>query len=530
MLRRLAFLLVIAWAAPVCVFAAEPVDLAMVGRIRHEAFANSKVMDTLAELTDVIGPRVTGSPQMKQANEWTRQQLESWGLQDAHLESWGPFGEGWTLEHVSVHLVAPTEAPLMALPKAWTPGTDGVVRGALVQVTLDSEEDLEKHAGTLAGKILLLEEASELKSNQEPLLERYNEQELEELAKYEVPTGPQDQWRKGLAKRIAFGKVLRSFLEEEQVVATLEPSSRDGGTVRVGRGGSREPGEPKGVAGLVMAVEHYNRLLRLVARKLDVVLELDVRTRFHGDDLMAYNTLAEIPGAEKRAGVVMLGAHLDSWHAGTGATDNAAGVAVVMESARILQSLGVRPKRTIRVALWSGEEQGLEGSRAYVRQHFAARPEPEDPEQRKLPSFLRKDTGPLQVQPEHALLSAYFNLDNGTGKIRGVYVQENAAVVPIFEAWLEPLKDLGAGTITMRRTGGTDHLAFDAVGLSGFQFIQDDVEYSSLTHHTNLDVYDRVQREDLMQAAAVLTSFAYHAATRDGLLPRKPMPDPDRKP
>jgi Zn-dependent M28 family amino/carboxypeptidase len=239
---------------------------------------------------------------------------------------------------------------------------------------------------------------------------------------------------------------------------------------------------------------------------------------------MGYNTIAEIPGTDKKGEAVMLGAHMDSWHAGTGATDNAAGVAAMMEAVRILKTLDVRPRRTIRIALWSGEEQGLLGSRAYVRDHLASRPEPKDPAQQELPSFLRKPTGPLTVKPEHAKFSVYFNMDNGTGRIRGIYAQENAAVVPIFETWLKPLADLGATTVTMRNTMGTDHTSFDAVGLPGFQFIQDDVEYSARSHHSNADVYERLQREDLIQASIVIATFVYHTAMRDRLLPRKPMP------
>ena len=284
-------------------------------------------------------------------------------------------------------------------------------------------------------------------------------------------------------------------------------------------------GEATGPTALVLAQEHFNRIARLLASGKEVELELDVRARFHDDDEMAYNTIAEIPGSDRKAEVVMLGAHLDSWHAGTGATDNAAGSAVAMEALRILKALDVRPRRTIRIGLWTGEEQGLLGSRAYVKQHFAARPDP-SPEEREIPSSLRRDTGPLTLKPDHARLSVYFNLDNGTGKVRGVYLENNAAAMPIFEAWLEPFEDLGARTLTMRRMtgGGTDHQPFDSVGLPGFQFIQDEGDYSSRTHHTNWDVYDRIQREDMMQASVVMAAFAYNAAMRAEMFPRKPLP------
>jgi hypothetical protein len=515
-------------AAPAVPGAEEPVDLAVVTRIRDEGYNNSKVMDTLAHLTDVIGPRLTGSPQLREANEWTRRQLESWGLQDARLESWGPFGRGWTFERASVHMVTPTSAPLIALPLAWTPGTNGPARGAVVKWKLESEADLERARGALAGKVVLLDDARELKGPDKAFFNRYSDAELRQLAEFgggddgRRPRRPRD--REGALRRARFQKARREFLAAEKALATVEASAREGSLVRVAGGGSRHLGEEPGVTGLVMAAEHYNRLVRLVERGTPVDLEIDVRARFLDGDLMAANTLAEIPGADKRGEVVMLGAHLDSWHGGTGATDNAAGAAVVMEAARILSALGIKPRRTIRVALWTGEEQGLLGARAYVREHFGARPEPTDPAERSLPSYLRRSTGPLSLRPDHARLSAYFNVDNGSGRVRGVYTQQNAAAVPIFEAWLRPFADLGATTVSNRNTGSTDHVPFDAVGLPAFQFIQDDADYSTRTHHTNLDVYDRAQRDDLVQASTVLASFAYHAAMREERFPRKALP------
>jgi hypothetical protein len=512
--------------------AEEPVDFGMVTRIRDEGFGGSKVMETLFQLTDVIGARLTGSPNLKRANEWTRDQLTAWGLANAHLESWGPFGRGWSFDSATVRVIAPAEAPLVAYPKAWTPGTAGAVRGKAMKVSLESDADLEKMKGKLAGTVLLLDAARELKGPDKPLFTRYSDQELEDLALFQVsgqrravPPGVADQPldREGFLKRQRFQRTLRAFLKAENVLATLEPSARDGGIVRVAGGGSRQKDEDPGVTALVMAAEHYNRLVRLLDRGQAVELEVDVRARFHDDDVNAYNTVAEIPGTDKKGEVVMLGAHMDSWHAGTGATDNAAGCAVAMEAVRILKALGVQPRRTIRIALWSGEEQGLLGSRAYVRQHFGSRPAP-SPEERELPSYLRRETGPVTVLPEHAKLSAYFNLDNGTGKIRGIYTQGNTAAAPIFEAWFRPFADLGAHTLTNRNTGGTDHLAFDAVGLPGFQFIQDAADYATRSHHTNMDVYDRIQREDLMQASVIMASFVYNAAMRDAMFPRKPMP------
>ena len=511
--------------------AQERVDLDMVNRIRQEGFRNSKVMDTASHLMDSIGPRLTGSPNMKKANDWTRKQLEEWGLVNAHLESWGPFGRGWSYEECTVRMLAPDTDELVALPVAWTPGTNGPLRAPLVHVKLATDEDLKEQKGKLAGKILLLGDMRDVRPQERALSERYDQKSLAEIEEYEIPglvprprPGQPPFNRAEFLKRRQFRRTLDKFLLEEKVAAVIEPGALDGGTFRVqGISNGWKPDAPKTFPQVMMAIEHYGRLARLVDRKEDVQIEMNVQTRFYDADNMAYNTIAEIPGTDKKGEVVMLGGHMDSWHGGTGATDNGAGVAVAMEAVRILQALNVRPKRTIRIALWSGEEQGLLGSRAYAAQHFGSRPEPKggDPD---MPSFLRPSTGPLTLKPEQAKLSAYFNLDNGTGRVRGVYTQENVAVVPIFQAWMEPLKDLGVTTITNRNTSGTDHLSFDAVGLPGFQFVQDEVEYETRTHHTNMDVYERLVREDLMQASVVMACFVYDAAMRDGMMPRKPLP------
>jgi carboxypeptidase Q len=521
--RRLSLTLGACLAIPAVLGATESVDYGAVTAIREEAFSRSQVMETLAQLTDVIGPRLSGSPAAKRANEWTRDQLATWGLANARLESFGPFGRGWSLDHASVHAVAPFAAPLIALPKAWTPGTEGVVRGKVVKAKLESEADFEKAKGKLAGQIVFLADARDLARPEKPFFRRFGEADLLDLARFDT-ADPRD--REAARKRYRFQRALRDFLIAEGAVAAVEPSERDGGVVRVAGAGSRVKGENPGVPVLVMAAEHYNRLVRLLDRGLPIELELDLRIRFHDDDEMAYNTIAEIPGTDKASEVVMLGAHLDSWHAGTGATDNAAGSAVAMEAMRILKKLALKPRRTVRLALWTGEEQGLLGSRAYVRQHFGSRPEPTSPDEQDIPASLRTPAGPLSLKPEHALLSAYFNLDNGTGRIRGVYTQGNVAAVPIFTAWLAPFADLGAGTLTNRNTGGTDHLSFDQVGLPGFQFIQDEADYDSRTHHTNVDMYDRLQKDDLMAASAIMASFVYHAAMRDERFPRKPLPTP----
>jgi hypothetical protein len=509
----------------------EHVDLDMVTKIRLEGFRDSKVMETASHLMDSIGPRLTGSPNMKRANEWTRRQLEEWGLSNAHLESWGPFGRGWSYQASTVRMLAPDTEELLVLPVAWTPGTNGPVRGTPVKVKLTDKEDLEKNRGKLAGKIVLVGDMRDVRPQEKALSDRYSEKTLAELSLYQIP-GLTPYARPGLPpfnreeflRRREFQRALTKFLDDEKVAVVIEPGALDGGTFRVqGASNGWKKDAPPSVPTVMMAIEHYGRLARLLDRKEDVQLEVNVQTRFNDDDAMAYNTIAEIPGTDKNAQVVMLGGHMDSWHGGTGATDNGAGVAVAMEAVRILKAVNAHPRRTIRIALWSGEEQGLLGSRAYVSQHFASRPEPKG-EDSDLPSFLRPPTGPLTIKPEHAKFSAYFNLDNGTGKIRGIYTQENSASVPIFEAWMEPLKDLGVTTITNRITSGTNHLSFDAVGLPGFQFIQDAVEYDTRTHHTNMDVYERLQREDLMQAAVVMACFVYDAAERSAEMPRKPLP------
>jgi carboxypeptidase Q len=504
----------------------ERIDYDMVTRIRQEGFRNSHVMETASALTDGIGARLTGSPNMRKANDWTRDRLAEWGLANSHLESWGPFGRGWSYEAVSVRMTSPDVVPLLALPIAWSPGTNGPIRGKAVLAKLTTAEDLEKQRGKLRGRIVLTDELRQIKPQEKAASERYDDKTLEELWEYGVPTARDpEEYR----RRREFRRALNKFLEEEKPLAVIDPGALDGGTFRVQQSGSWRKDDPIGVPALVMSVEHYGRIARLLAQKKDVELEVDLRTHFYDDDPMSYNTVAEIPGTDKSGQIVMLGGHLDSWHAGTGATDNAAGCAVAMEAVRILKAVGARPHRAIRIALWSGEEQGLLGSEAYVMQHFASRPVPADPRERENFS-LRRATGPLTVKPEHAKLSAYFNVDNGTGKIRGIYAQENAAVVPIFERWLEPLKDLGATTVTMRNTRGTDHESFDAVGLPAFQFVQDEIEYETRTHHTNQDVYERLQRDDLMQASVVLATFVWQAAVRDERLPRKPLPREEPRP
>jgi len=532
-LRFAASLLALAIAAPIDLLAApaplpntETVNWEVMSQIRQEGFHNSKVMEIESQLTDVIGARLTGSPNMKRANEWTRDQFTEWGLVNPHLESFR-FGRGWSNEYTEVRMVAPQASTLLAYPKAWTVSTNGLLRSPVVKAKLATKEDLDKYKGQLSGKIVLNGETREVKPQDKPALERYDEKRLTEIAQYEIPSEKPRFNRDEIAQRIAFQKTLNQYLMDEHVAAIIDPSrAGEAGLVFVQSGASYEPNTPAGVPSLVMAIENYGRLTRLLDRNIPVELEIDVRNTFYDSDPNAYNTVAEIPGTDKKDELVMLGAHLDSWHAGTGATDNAAGSAITMEAIRILKAIGFKPRRTIRVALWSGEEQGLLGSHAYVKDHFGSHVTPTDPKELAMPEWLRKEDTPLTLKPEQAKVSAYFNVDNGTGKIRGVYLQENEGVEPIFSAWMQPFNDLGMSTLTMRNTGGTDHESFDAVGIPGFQFIQDPVEYMTRTHHSNADVYERIQREDMMQAAVILAAYVYDAAMRDNMLPRKPLPKP----
>jgi len=503
----------------------EKLDLETTGRIRYEGFHNSKIMDYASGLMDSIGQRLTGSPNMKRANEWTREQLTAMGLSNAHLEPWGPFGRGWANQYVNVRMTSPDVATLLAYPKAWTPGTNGVVQGKCIRAIIDDKKDFDKYKGKLAGMIVILGPDVEVKPITEPPYKRLSDDDLAKQSDYQIP-GDHPPFRYAdFVKRQQFIKDLNQFFADEKVLAVIDHSRQTsgGGTVFVQSGGSYKTGETTTVPQLTMALEHWTRVARLLEQKKDVSLELNVANTFYDDDPMQYDTIAEIPGTDKKDELVMLGAHLDSWHAGTGATDNGAGTIVIMEAVRILKALNIQPRRTIRIGLWSGEEQGLLGSQGYVQNHFGSRPPMDDPSMKGMPTLLRREAGEVTVKPEQAKISAYFNVDNGTGKIRGVYLQENEAVAPIFDAWMKPFKDLGMTTLTMRNTGGTDHLSFDAVGIPGFQFIQDPIEYETRTHHSNMDVYDRLQPDDLKQMAVIVAGFVYDAATRDQMLPRKPI-------
>lgn len=513
----------------------EKVDLEMMKKIRAEGLERSQVMDTLSWLTDVIGHRLTGSPGMKASNEWTAKRLTEYGLANAKVEPWGTFGRGWSFDKVSIHVTEPTPFPVIGYPKAWTPGTNGPVTGEVIFANIQNEADFEKYKGKLKGAIVLAQPARQVNAWFKAPGSRATDEELLRLANAEPPIpgqqrggppqGNPDQINQMMQARALAGK-RTEFLKAEGAAVLVDAGRGDGGTVFVQGGGSQSADAPVGLPSISIAVEHYNRIIRILDKGIKVKMEVDIKAQFHNQDLTAYNTVAEIPGTDKKDEIVMLGGHMDSWQGGTGATDNAAGVSVAIEAVRILKALGVQPRRTIRIALWSGEEQGLLGSRAYVANHFASRPAPQGQQGARGGGGggFGGPQGPLTTKPEYDKFSVYFNLDNGTGKIRGIYLQGNEAARSIFRAWFSPFKDLGASTITINNTGGTDHQAFDGVGLPGFQFIQDEVEYSSRTHHSNMDVYDRIQADDMKQAATIMAAFVYNAAMRDDKFPRKPMP------
>lgn len=488
----------------------EPVDLDAIYRIKEEGFERSKVMETVSYLTDIHGPRLTNSPGMRAAAEWTLERMKAFGV-PATLEAWGPFGRGWANERTSVHVLSPGLWPVVAFSKAWAPGTNGAVTGDAVYAPITDESQFTQYQGLLKGRFVLLSPRRAVASLFSAPARRYSDEDLKGLSREVVaPTAA----AASTAAAEAFRRKRMAFLVAEGVAGILEVSPNDRGdnlTVRV-QGplvgeGSRDPKDPPPLPHLVVAAEHYHRMVRALELKQRVSLEVDVRNRYYDDSMNTHNIVAELPGTDKADEVVLVGAHFDSWHSGTGATDNGVSSAVVMEAMRILKASGLRLRRSVRMVLWTGEEQGLLGSRAYATAHFG-------------------DRETMTLKPEHAKVAAYFNQDNGGGGYRGIYLQGNEAVAPIFEAWMKPFANLGMTTLSILDTTGTDHLSFNAVGLPGFQFIQDPMDYSSWTHHTQQDLYERVSAPDSMKNAVILASFVYHAANRAEMLPRKPLPRP----
>ncbi|MGH9801466.1 MAG: M20/M25/M40 family metallo-hydrolase [Blastocatellia bacterium] len=511
----------------------EQLDYAMIGKIREEGLNRSQVMEHISWLSDVYGPRLTGSPAIKQAGEWTMKKFNEWGLANAHQETW-PFGKGWSLVRFSAHMTEPQVSPLIGYPKSWTPGTNGTINADVVYAPISSEADFEKYRGKLKGKAVLLQSARAVRMLDGRIVMRMTDDDIKEAMTAPIPPVRGQRGGPGgvdFARAMGLQTKIQAFLFEEGVATVFDRGSdsdlaaggsdlswmaqhTDGGTIFVQSGGPRDQNAGKVPPQIVLAVEHYNRMIRVLEKGVPVKVELNVQAQFHDEaSSNGFNLIAEIPGSDLKDEVVMIGAHFDSHHSGTGATDNAAGSAAMMEAMRILKTVGARPRRTIRIGLWGGEEEGLLGSRAYAKEHFGD------------PAALSSG----QLKPEHEKLAAYFNVDNGTGKIRGVWSQNNLAVQKIFSQWAEPLHDLGVTIISPRSVSQTDHLSFDALGLPAFQFVQERLEYNSRTHHSNMDTVDHVQRDDMIQMATVVAVFAYDAAMRDEKLPRKALPAPQRQ-
>lgn len=506
----------------------EKVDLDVTNRIKEEALNHSQIMEMVGYMTDVIGPRLTGSPNLKKGEEYAADRLRQWGISNVHLEAWGPFGRGWSVEDFTAKMITPTFSSLIAYPKAWSPSTNGTVRGEVVFLDAKTLNDLGKYKGKLKGKIVLISPARPVAPNFQPEGRRASDEELLKLANAEPPNDSEHfvmSPEQRASTELTFSKW--RLVSSEGAAVVLESGRSDAGTVYVTSAVIPPPidapfenrphpwdlNKPAVVPQVVVAAEQYNRIIRLLSRHIPVVLEVSINTRFYDQDTMSYNVIGEIPGTDLKDEVVMIGGCIDSWHAGTGATDNAAGAAVALEVMRILKSLDLKPRRTVRIGLWSAEEQGAFGSRAYVAAHFGKRVD-----------AANGQSAPnrFDFKPEYEKFSCYFNLDYGTGKIRGIYLQRNEAVRPIFRAWLGPFKELGASTTTIANIG-SDQVSFDEIGLPGFGFIRDFMEGSTRTAHTNMDVYDHVLEADLKQSAVIAAFFVYNAAMRDEKLPRKPL-------
>ena len=502
----------------------EKIDNATIEKIKEEGLQHSQVMDIIFHLTDASGNRLTNSPGYFRAANYAKEKLAGWGLKSAKLDPWGEFGKGWELEKSYIAITAPYYKPLQAYPKAWCGGTNGLKNAEVIAVTLKDSVSLDAYRGKLKGKIIVIDRLEPYKQSFKADAHRYADSDLLKMANAQPQEARQQpnpndtaatrRFRELMAQRGGGQQrvlaLLKELAQSEGAVAILSSSTRfHDGTLFTQGGGGYKGTDPENLLDIVIGIEDYNTILRLVKAGTPVKLDADVKTKFYANDLQGYNVIAEIPGTDPKLKdeIVMIGAHLDSWHTGTGATDNAAGSAVMMEAIRILKTLGIQNKRTIRIGLWSGEEEGLLGSRGYVKKTFA-------------------DPTVMQLLPEHEKFSSYFNIDNGTGKVRGIYLQGNAACKDIFAQWFAPLKDITEGTITISNTGGTDHQSFDGVGLPGFQFIQDPMEYDTRTHHSNMDVYDHLSEDDLKQIATVVASFVFDASQRAEKLPRKELPKP----
>ena len=527
------FLLFVSIAAFPLAQTVEKLDYETISRIRDEGLNRSQVMDHISWLADVYGPRLTGGPGIQQAGDWTLKKFGEWGLANAKRETF-PFGKGWSLERFSAHMIEPQVQPIIGLPAAWTPGTNGTITAEVVRAQVETEADFERYRGKLAGKIVLTQPARTVRMLDGLLVHRMTPDQMAEAKTTPIPAA-RGAGRGGRGGgRGAGGQNLRAkidqFFKSEGVVAlfnrggdndqtsvgsnlTAQHQRPDGGTIFPTGNGSRGPDAGTGLPTVTLAVEHYNRMVRILDKGVPVKVELNVQAKFYDETTPnGFNLVAEIPGTDPalKDEVVLLGAHFDSVAHSPGATDNATGSAAMMEVMRILKAIGAKPRRTIRIALWGGEEEGLLGSRAYVRDNYG-------------------DPATMALKPGHDKLSVYFNSDNGTGKVRGIWLQSNFAAEAIFRQWIEPLRDLGVEAIGPRSVASTDHVAFDNVGLPAFQFMVDRLEYNSRTHHSNMDTVDRVQRDDMVQHATVVAVFAWNAANRDAKFPRKPLPPPQRR-
>ena len=499
---------------------AEPVDANTINRIADEGYNRGQVVSLAAHLTDQIGGRMTNSPAMRKAETWTQQMFSGWGLKNVRKEGYD-FGRGWWIESASSRMVAPRALPLTSIPVAWTPPTLGALVAPIVVAPIRHVRDLPAWKGKVAGKIVLVSYPDPVKDGTTAPFKRYDEAELGKLSTYDQPQYDPEQSFELYKKYFEQAHEIDRFMAAEGALALVKMSYRNGGLVQ-GEGYFHRKGETVALPAVEMAAEDYRRLARL-AKVGEVKLELNNNVHFDDRDPNAYNILADIPGSDPQAGYVMAGAHLDSWVAGDGAADNGAGSVVVMEAARILSQLGVKPKRTIRFALWSGEEQGLLGSLAYIKQHIATRPRPTGTVPAKLPEFMW-ETYPITPLPGYNEMAAYFNLDNGSGKIRGIYAEGNFAAMPVLKNWLAPFASLGADKVVAKKTGGTDHEIMAGMGLPAFQFIQDPLDYGSQVHHSNLDTFDHLRTEDLRQAAVIMATVLLQAAESEVALPRNVLP------
>jgi hypothetical protein len=491
--------------------AQETVDMQMMQKIKDEEKSNSQITMIAHNITDVCGPRLTNSPGYNRALDWVTAMCKQWGLQNAGREAWGEFGKGWSNEQGTLALKVPYYENIIAYPVPWCKSTAKTVKAELIMLDALDSATIDKAGDAIKGKIVMVKPGNiTLPGAFKPFATRYGDSSLDNLPDDYMVT------RKEIEQFLPFIKsayYTSLYLEKKGAIGLLS-SSRGSidGTVFVDGGAGYAKGYQPTLPEMKTSREDYLKLMRLAQDHKKVELEMNVQNTFYDKDLTGYNVVAEIPGTDPtlKSQVVMLGGHLDSWAGGTGATDNGAGCVVMLEAIRILKTLGVQPKRTIRIALWGGEEQGLFGSFGYVKKHFG---NPED----------------MLLKPEQKNIAAYFNLDNGSGKIRGIYTQSNPAVREIFRAWLAPFADMGAaGGISNSNTGSTDHISFDAVGIPAFQFIQDPLEYETRTHHSNMDTYDHLSIPDLQQAAVIVAAFVYNTAMRADMLPRKPLPKPEK--